>query len=269
MNNANTRKYALSAALAVTAGTLAFTATHAQTSSRNPEVTLYGGTLTSDARLDAKGKVLEASVTVPMSVFQNAPTTMDTSKPMTMKADAVLEFPAIVRKTTFLNHLSMFWNPEGHEPLARYGVPHWDFHFFTLDAAQAAAIDCKNLAQGDPRAVAAGWLPPVPPNAPAGQFCVPLMGFHSEPVTEFKGPGVFLDGKFEKVMIGGYYQGRYQFIEPMITTATLEKRRTFSLPVPLPSSIGQATLYPTRFQAIFEKSADAYKFVFSNFKSIN
>jgi Domain of unknown function (DUF5602) len=268
MKNANTRTFALSAVLVIAAATVAFTVTRAQTSSRNPEVSLFGGTLSSDAKLDAKGNVLEASVTVPMSVIQNAPTTMDMSQPMMRKADAVLEFPAVVRKTTFLNHLGLFWNPMGHEPLVRYGAPHWDFHFFTIEPAQAAAIDCKNLAQGDPKAVAPGWLPPVPPNVPAAQLCLPLMGFHSMPVTEFKAPGALLDGQFEKVMIGGYYQGRFQFIEPMITTALLEKRESFSLPIPVPANIGQATQYPTKFEAIYEEATDDYTFVFSAFKPI-
>lgn len=269
MKTFNPNKLVLSVALAAAVGMVAFTVTRAQTSSQNPEATLFDGTLSSYAKLDAKGNVLEAGVVVPMGVIENAPMSMDMSKPMMLKADAVLEFPEVVRKTTFLNHLGLFWNPVGHNPSTRYGAPHWDFHFFTIQPAQAAAIDCTDLSQGDPKAIAPGWLPPVPPNAPANQLCVPLMGFHSEPLSEFKAPGVFVDGQFEKVMIGGYYQGRYQFIEPMITKALLEQGKGFSLPVPVPSSIGQTTRYPTQFKATFEKTANAYQFAFSDFKPIN
>jgi hypothetical protein len=55
----------------------------------------------------------------------------------------------------------------------------------------------------------------------------------------------------------------------MITTALLEKRKGFSLSIPVPSSIGQATLYPMKLEPIYEKTADAYKFVFRAFKPIN
>ena len=268
MKNFNPSKLVLTSALVAAIGAIALTITRAQSSSEHPEVSLFGGTLSSYAELDPAGNVLEAGVIVPMTMIENAPATMDMSKPMIPKADAVLEFPEVVRKTTFLNHLGLFWNPMGHHPATRYGAAHWDFHFFTIQPSQAEKIDCSDLTQGDPKAVAPGWLPPVSPNAPAKQFCVPLMGFHSGPVTEFKAPGVFLDGQFEKVMIGGYYQGRYHFIEPMITKTLLEQRKSFSLPVPAPVSIGQTTRYPTKFNATFETASNAYRFAFSGFVPI-
>ncbi len=263
----NTRSLILTAGLAIVAMPLAISISRAQSSSQNPQVNLFGGTTTSEAKLDANGGVLEASITVPMGVIENAPKTMDMSGPM--KADAVLEFPEVVRKTTFLNHAGLFWNPMGHEPEGRYNTPHWDFHFFTIEPKQAAAIDCKNLTLENPNTIAPGWLPTVPPNAPAKDSCVPLMGFHSAPLTEFKAPGQFVDGLFDSVMLGGYYGGTFNFIEPMVTKAMLEKKTSFSLPVPVPSNLGKATQYPTKFDAIFDAKANAYRFVFSAFKPIN
>jgi hypothetical protein len=266
MNTSRNFAYAIAAVLFTLAASAALGLSRARPD-QFPNVKLFGGAISSYAKLDAKGSVLEAGVVVPMGVIERAPKKMDMDAPI--KADAVLEFPEVVRKITFLNHLGLFWNPMGHPPMERYGVPHWDFHFFTIQPKEAAAIDCKNLAQGDPKAVAQGWLPSVPPNAPAKDFCVPLMGFHSAPVTEFKAPGQLKDGAFDKVMLGGYYAGQYVFVEPMVAQTLLQKRQSFSLPVPVPSSLGSKTLYPTRFDAIFDVGSQAYRFVFSAFRPID
>jgi hypothetical protein len=262
----NARSLTLTAGLAILAVPFALSVTRAQ-SNQNLQVELFGGLTSSAAKLDANGNVLEASITLPMVMIENAPKTMNMTGPM--RADAVLEFPEVVRKTTFLNHAGIFWNPMGHEPTGRYAAPHWDFHFFGIEPKQAAAIDCSDLTLENPASIAKGWLPPVPPNAPAKNFCVPLMGFHSEPLTEFKTPGQFKDGLFDKVMLGGYYAGQFRFIEPMVTTELLLKKQSFSLPVPVPSSLGKTTSFPTKFEAIFDAGTNAYRLVFSEFKPIN
>jgi hypothetical protein len=265
MNTARNSAYAAAALLAL-AATAALGLSRAAPAP-SPSLTLFGGTISSYAKTDAQGNVTEAGVVIPMSVITSAPKTMDMSGPP--KADAALEFPEVVQKTTFLNHLGLFWQPMGHDPLTRYGVPHWDFHFFTLQPKEAAAINCKDLSQGDPKLIAPGWLPPVPPNAQAKDVCRPVMGFHSRPLSEFKAPGQLQDGEFEKVMISGFYAGQYIFLEPMIAQSLLLKRQGFSLPVPVPTSLGKKTLYPTRFEAVYDGAADAYRFVLSDFKPMD
>jgi hypothetical protein len=242
--------------------------TLAQNSSSN-EVTLFDGTMSSYAKLNSSGKVTEAGVIFPLSINDNAPMKMDMGAGHGYKVDAVLEFPEVVRQQTYLNHLGLFWNPMGHEPEFRYGTPHWDFHFFSITPSEAAAIDCKNLQLEKPEQVAPGWLGTVAPNQKPDQMCVPLMGFHSLPLSEFTAPGVFQAGEFEKVMISGFYQGQNHFIEPMLTKALLEKHKNFSLPVPLPTSVGKTTLYPTKWSATYIKTSNSYKFAFTGFKSIN
>lgn len=228
-------------------------------------VPLFGSSVSTWAKLDAAGNVLEAGVTLPYAAIENAPAGSHSEE---FKADAVVGFPAEVQRTTFLNHLGLFWEPHGHEPEGRYDTPHFDFHFFDIEATEAAAIDCTNLEQRDSALAPPGWLPPVPPGADPQGFCVPLMGFHLIPETEFQGPGVFQDGWFDKVMIAGEYAGRYSFLEPMITRAVLEEKRGFELPVPRPARLGRDTLYPTKFEAIFDEAEDAYQLVFSGFEPI-
>jgi hypothetical protein len=230
---------------------------------RGQETPLFGGTLSSYAKLDAQGRVVEAGIIVPLAALEAAPLDhAGHAGGMTeFKADAVVDFPSEVQTATYLNHLGLFWNPAGHEPLGRYGVPHWDFHFFTLPSDEAAAIDCSDPDQGDLTLVSEGWTAPEP-------FCVPLMGFHSLPATEFAASGELQEGFFEKVMIGGHYGGEFIFIEPMLTQELLLQRQDFSLPVPRPKELGRRTLYPGSFDARYDAATDSYALVFSDFTEI-
>lgn len=230
---------------------------------RGEEAPLFGATVSTWARVDARDRVLQAGVTIPLAAIENAPAGAHTGE---FKADAVVDFPAGVKATTFLDHFNVFWEPTGQWPEERYGVPHFDFHFLTVPAAAAAAIDCTHLERRDPALAPAGWVPPVPPGADPREFCVPLMGFHLVPETEFNGPGALKPGPFDRVMFGGEYEGKFSFLEPMVTEAELRKKRSFSLPVPQPVQLGRETLYPTKFEARFDRAADAYELIFSGFE---
>ena len=256
----------LASLLTLIAGGIALAITSAQ-SAQNPTVKLFGAPLSSYATLDAKGAVTEAGVIFALGSNTNAPAKMDMGA--MYKVDAALEFPEVVRQQTYLDHLGVFWNPMGHEPDVRYGAPHWDFHFFSITPNQAAAIDCKNLMLETPTALAPGWTPTTNPSRSTEEFCVPLMGFHSLPASEFTAPGVLERGQFDKVMINGFYGGKPIFIEPMLTKALLETHQNFVLPVPMPASVGKATLYPTKFTATYDAALSAYRFVFSEFQPIN
>jgi len=226
---------------------------------------LFGGSIATWAELDEIGTVTEVGVTLPMRVVAGAPAEHDHSRPF--MADAVLAFPEIVRETTFLDHLGLFWEPHGHPPPGRYDTPHFDFHFFHIGKDEAAAIDCADLETRLPaEAIPAGWLPSVPPGDDPAMHCVPLMGFHSLPVSEFSAPGVLQEGHFEQVMLGGEYGGRFIFLEPMVTVATLEARESFSMPVPWPPTLEGAGLYPTTFELRHDPAADAWDLVFGGFK---
>ena len=227
---------------------------------------LFGATVSTWARLDADGRIVEAGVTLPYAVIENAPAEADHHA--AFAADAVVEFPEEVQQATFLNHLGLFWAPHGHEPEGRYSAPHFDFHFFGVTAAEAAAVDCTRLDVQAPELVPAGWLPAVPPGADPRDFCVPLMGFHLVPETEFVGPGEWQPGLFDMVMIGGEYASTFTFFEPMITKAALARKESFSLPVPVPEALGWSTLYPTRFEAVYDPADDVYQLILSGFEPI-
>ncbi len=223
---------------------------------------MFGAKVTTWARLAADGSVLAAGANVPMSLIENVPDMpagMDamTGPPPGYKPFA-LDFPAAVKATTFLDHVDLGWVPAGHPPV--YMLPHFDLHFFTISARDVEAIDCKDLTQASPPLLAPGYVPAVPPNQQAADICVPFMGFHSLPLEDMA-PGM----KFEKTMIAVYYSGRLNAIEPMVTRETLMKKQSFSLPVPAVESIGKVTRYPTKFEAVFDKAANSYALIFSNF----
>jgi len=222
---------------------------------------MHGATVHTWARVDAQNKVNAVGFTLPLAAVTAAPTS---GHPHVTR----LDFPKVVQDTTFFDHVSLDFMPEGHEPEGRYTTPHFDFHFFGVSKAEVQAIDCTDGAQPDPASVPHGWVPPVPPNATPQAFCVPQMGYHALHASEFKAPGVLQDGLFDKVMIAGYYQGQFQFVEPMITKALLEQKASFTLPVPQPASVGRPTRFPAKFEALYDAKAQAYTFVFSDFKTL-
>lgn len=223
--------------------------------------TVNGAGVRTWARVGSDGQIVQAGITVPMATIQNGPT----SGPPVV---AQIDFPAAVQQTTFLQHVGFDWNPHGHEPEGRYNTPHFDLHFHGISKAQANSIDCTDMTQINPADVPQGWAPPVPPGVPPQAVCVPTMGFHSLPFSEFSGPGQIKSGLFDKVMIAGSYGGKYIFLEPMVTQQVLLTRENFSLPVPMPSNLGRTTRYPTTFNAVYDPVLNAYQFILGDFQTV-
>jgi len=226
---------------------------------KGESATMHGAPITTWAKIAASGDILEVGVTIPMTVIQR------TGQHMTM---VQINFPAEVQRKTFLNHVSIDWMSGGHEPEGRYNTPHFDVHYYTLTKSAVRQIDCKDLTLLAPNKVPTGWLPAVPPGVPASAVCVPMMGFHSLPASEFTAPGQFKAGFFDKVMIAGDYQGRFVFLEPMVSKAFLMQKQNFTLPVPPATNLGRSTLYPNRFHATFDASANAYHLILSDFRAV-
>ena len=227
--------------------------------------TMFGAEVTTWARLAPDGTVLTAGATVPLALIERAPAAQRGAVGMTamgaqptVYTPFALDFPAAVRQTTFLDHLDLGWAPGGHPPV--YLTPHFDIHFFTISRPAVAAIDCTNPVQASPAQLAPGYVPAMPPNQQPSDVCVPFMGFHSLPAADLA-PGK----TFDKTMLAVYYGGQLNAIEPMVTRETLLKKRSFRLPVPALPMIGQATRFPTAFEAVYNPDRNAYDLTFSNF----
>jgi hypothetical protein len=146
------------------------------------------------------------------------------------------------------------WNPQGHPPAHVYDVPHFDFHFYTIDEATRMAI-----APVGPAAAAT----PAPNLVPAGfrtdGATIPMMGMHfiSAAAPEFNG------GKFTATPIYGYANGHLAFVESMITLDYLRARPGLSATLPVPAHFEQSGLYPTQWTAKYDATAHRYDIAFS------
>ena len=206
--------------------------------------------------------LVEAGATVPIATIENAPA----DQPMVWPpaAAAVIDMPASGSQSGF-TQLTMFWENGGHPP-ASFLTPHFDFHFYTVSAAERTAMDCKDL--GKPAALPVGYgLPDIPLPPDMAQMtgvpsliglCVPSMGMHAILTSEMERKDA-MSGN----MVIGYYKGKPIFIEPMLPRTMLMQKKSFDLPVP--DVPGMTGAHPTRFHAEYDTTAKEYRFTFSAF----
>ncbi|MGH9345273.1 MAG: hypothetical protein ACRD19_16125, partial [Terriglobia bacterium] len=162
--------------------------------------------------------------------------------------------PAVQEQTGF-TYANIYWEVKGHPP-APYLVPHFDFHFYFIPEEKVHGIDCTDRSK--PHAVPTGYTL-VTENVPhLGEVgaCVPAMGMHAAPDTDFN-PKIPWKGS----LILGYYNGRLTFFEPMITREFLLRKHSFSLPVPEIAPRPHVR-YPRQFRAIYRPRIGAYDLTF-------
>jgi hypothetical protein len=146
-----------------------------------------------------------------------------------------LALPSGVSAAPF-DHAELDWNPHGHEPVAIYGVPHFDFHFYTISSAAQMAI----VGGPDTTTVAAQY---VPQDYASQVISVPMMGVHWADTlsAEFHGH------PFDKTFIYGFYHGQMAFVEPMVTLAYLQSHPSFTGAVKQPAAFQASGRYPLEY----------------------
>lgn len=181
---------------------------------------------------------------------------------MTIEADFLLDLPEerfelefkVPQKSSTrpYRHITLGWEPHGHEPDGIYNVPHFDLHFYMIPAQARKNITCAGAdANKCLKAPDAGAVPPDYVPTPAG---VPEMGWHwlDSKSPEFQGQ------PFTKTMIQGYYNGKWIFIEPMVTAAFLQTQPDFTAPIRQPSVYPQKGYYPTEYRIHYRAVEDEY-----------
>ncbi|HEY0997322.1 MAG TPA: hypothetical protein VGD77_15105 [Gemmatimonadaceae bacterium] len=188
----------------------------------------------------------------------------------------ILQFPATATPFQFLE---VNWNPMGHEPDGVYaGVPHFDFHFYTISQAERDAImpsdprwaeKANDIPTGE--YVPAFNVPLGPPGAKPAAVAVPMMGVHW---SDLRSPELQkLLGKpeayqpFTATFIHGSWAGRYIFWEPMITRAHLLAKRDAAdpavrdqvLPIPVPAKYHVPGFYPDAYRITWDAEAKEYR----------
>lgn len=181
-----------------------------------------------------------------------------------------LALPAEAANTGY-DHVMLDWNPAGHEPEHVYTLPHFDFHFYQITAAEREAImptspDWATRAPNFPAAeyvpagyLAASTLANIPPAAAA----VPMMGLHwLDPQSQELQPPP--NGKpFTTTFIYGSYDGKFIFLEPMITKAYIEsmkdKPEGVSMQVGTAARVAKSGAYPNAYAIRYDAATKEYR----------
>ena len=219
-----------------------------------PSQPLGNGTVKTYVTLDGAGQPTEVGLRLSATAMDGLP--QDTG-PAQM---VMLAFPDQAARTAF-NHVMLNWNPQGHEPPELFGKPHFDFHFDMVDMATMQAInpdDPKYAAEAEhlPEAkyVPQGYV--VPPGPPPAAQAVPGMGVHMVDSTD----STLVPGKydFQKIVISGAWDGRYTFIEPMITREWLLTQPNSQESLKQPQAYQKAAYYPTTYDVHVDQQTKDY-----------
>lgn len=219
------------------------------------------GTARTWVTLNAQGTPTALGISLSEQALSGLPSTPMPGMPSAVMV--ILPLPAEAKATGF-DHVAVDWNPNGHDPVQIYGAPHFDFHFYTVsDAAQQAILPSDpqfvTKAANFPAAafIPVGYVPP--PGVPAAST-VPVMGLHW---TDVASPE--LNGKpFTSTFIFGSYDGRFIFIEPMITKAYLESHPTLTVAVPQPSRWATPGYYPMNYSVSYDAASKEYRIVLAS-----
>ena len=188
-----------------------------------------------------------------------------------------LTMPA--RNATPYKFVELDWNPGGHEPAGVYDVPHFDFHFYTVEQSVRDGIDPVKLGQAAYLSKS-GSLPPEgqrPPNylalaAPGTPvMAVPRMGAHwvdartPELQALFGRPEAYLP--FATTFLHGSWDGQFIFDEPMITRAYIMGRQSAATPaerdrviqLPQAQQFSPSGYYPMAYRVTWDEEQREYR----------
>jgi Domain of unknown function (DUF5602) len=219
-----------------------------------PSQRLGNGTVKTYTVLDENGNPAEVGLRLTDSALDGLP---ETTTPPDM---LMLDFPDQASTTAF-DHVMLNWNPQGHDPVALFGKPHFDFHFDMVDMATIEGISPSdpNYAAKAERAPEARYVPQdyvVPPGASAAAQAVPAMGVHLHDSSDTSlVPGSY---DFNQIIINGTWDGRYTFIEPMFTRDWLLTKPTLQQALKQPQAYQKSGYYPTAYSVRFDEQTKEY-----------
>lgn len=260
MNTRHTLR--LFAALAVVSAVMAAscddsTAPKATARTINGETRALGqGTAHTWVSLSASGTPTAIGISISEAALTALPGTPMPGMPSALMLSLPLPTEA---KATGFDHGEISWNPLGHDPVQIYGAGHFDFHFYSVsDSVQ------RTILPTDPQfATKAASLPSAtviptgysPPPGVAAASTIPMMGLHwtSSASSEYNGQ------PFTSTFILGSYDGKFIFIEPMITKAFLETHPNATYAVPQPAKWTGSTYFPGSYSVSYDATAKEYR----------
>lgn len=217
---------------------------------------LGSGLVQSWVKVDAANKPVAVGLAFSTATLIDLPDSFNNQLP--------LQLPTQASATAF-NHLSLDWNPKGHEPAGIYDKPHFDVHFYLLSQEERSAIlptgDLATLTKSPPsETVPVGYAPPPGPVSPAS--IVPGQGVHWGDTTspEFRGQ------PFTQTFIFGFANAKLGFFEPMISKAFLETKPDFSSDIKQPTVYSKTGVaYPTRYSIKYDAANKEYLVALEDF----
>ena len=217
----------------------------------SPSQALGDGSVTTYVTRNADGEPTEVGVRLTRTALDGLP-----PEGVTL----MIDMPDQAADTAF-DHVMLNWNPEGHDPFELFGVPHFDFHFDMVDMATIESITpndpdyaakAENLP--DARYVPQDYV--VPPGLPIAAQAVPNMGVHLVDSTDTSlVPGQY---EFTEIVINGVWDGRYTFVEPMITRDWLLTGPSLEQPLKLPEAYQETAYYPTSYAVHVDDQTEDY-----------
>lgn len=212
---------------------------------------LGNGTSRTYVMRDEAGEPTEVGIRISASALDGLPDGPDAQMQMVM-----LDLPAGAQDTGFDN-VMLDWNPHGHEPEVLFGDPHFDMHFYMDDVQHDIDPASTDFAQRAARLPDAKYIPEgyVPPPGPAEANTVPFMGLHWTDSADNVVPGEF---DFTEVLLNGSWDGKFTFIEPMMTREWLEARPTLREEMKQPQSYQRTGYYPSVYSVHFDETAQEY-----------
>jgi hypothetical protein len=211
-------------------------------------VAIGGGSARAYITTNATGTPTEVGVRVTEGALTALPTAAGT---MYMYE---LELPATAGQTPF-DHVSFNWNPYGHDPIAVYGAPHFDVHFYIQPMSEQHAIT-QDDSKGDIKP-AQGLLPsdyvPTPDGSP--NRTVAMEGRHWIDVTSPE-----LNGSaFSNTFIYGSYNGHVTFLEPMMLKTLLTPAVSISAAIKQPQAYEvTGKYYPNKYTITYDAATKEY-----------
>jgi hypothetical protein len=210
------------------------------------------------ARLDkTTKKPISIGVSLTESALKGLPEAKDLDPKMPMM-EMVLELPKEIQGQPY-DHITLDWNPVGHDPIPIYGKAHFDVHFYTISQAQRRKITLQGqdlaVSRKTPPSgyMAAGYI--LPP-----QVDVPMMGSHWINPTSPELSG----GPFTSTFIYGSYNGQLAFVEPMIALSFLESKPNLEQKIPAPTRFARTGYYPTSYKINWNEARKEYSISLDN-----
>ena len=217
-----------------------------------PTVQMGSGSARSFVSADASGKPTEIGIALTETALTGLPAT----PAMGTMYDMALPGNSSTATQMPFDHISFGWNPNGHEPIPIYGVPHFDAHFYLQSMAAQHTITLDD-PKGDifpaPSKLPAGYI--TPPNVVPGRT-VPMMGRHwVDPTSPEYTPGT----AFTHTFVYGTYDGHVTFIEPMFTKAILVPGVNMTKAIPQPAAYeAMGKYFPTTYTIRYDASSKEY-----------